>query len=101
MRRLNPRCFPFEEEAFDALVAEALDHCASVSCYDTRVNSRIQCMTGRFEPDHVQTALPGLQSRDGLCSQEVCYFICAVAAGGCLLRQCQEDQRLLEQIGIR
>ena len=38
VRSLNSRLSPLEKEAFDALVAEALNHANSVSCNDTRVN---------------------------------------------------------------
>lgn len=38
VRGLNSRLGPLEEEAFDAFVAEALNHTPSVSCHDTRVN---------------------------------------------------------------
>ena len=37
MRRLNSSFSAFEEEPFDALVAEALDHRLSVSCAVTRI----------------------------------------------------------------
>jgi hypothetical protein len=38
LRRLNARLHPFQEEAFNAFVAEALDHRKTVSRNDTRVN---------------------------------------------------------------
>jgi hypothetical protein len=82
MRRLNPRRFPFEEEALDAFVAEALEHRASVSRYDTRVKLCIECIAGRCESDQVHNTRPGPLARGYRGSQEVCSFVGAASAGG-------------------
>ena len=84
MCRLNARLSPFQEEAFDAFVAETLDHRNYVSRNDTRVNSfgrRLRAYPSQNAKSLVETRLS-----DGL---HISSLEVVAGARFALFRQCK------------